>query len=142
MPNPPAPEITHGEFPFRLEYMMGGEKFVVEDVFIAEFDGFGWNAGEWRYRRWRGWIKGSGERMVLLLDDEEKRIYITVGGARYYMGDERHQGMGPLIPQITVVKNNAVGGTTISGPSDELLAQYGIELISWELSPPIVNSFR
>ena len=37
-PAPPAPEITYGEFPFRLEYEIEGERFVIEDTLIAEFD--------------------------------------------------------------------------------------------------------
>ena len=33
-PNPPAPEITYGEFPFRLEYRIEDEVYVVEDVIV------------------------------------------------------------------------------------------------------------
>jgi len=36
---PPEPEITYGEFPFRLEYEIDGERFVIEDVVIVEFMG-------------------------------------------------------------------------------------------------------
>jgi|AKZA01.1.fsa_nt_gi hypothetical protein len=31
-------EITYGEFPFRLEYEIDGERFVIEDIVIAEFE--------------------------------------------------------------------------------------------------------
>lgn len=37
-PAPPIPEITYGEFPFRLEYEKNGERFIIEDTIIAEFD--------------------------------------------------------------------------------------------------------
>ena len=38
-PNPPTPEITYGEFPFRLEYRIADEVYVVEDVIVCEYDG-------------------------------------------------------------------------------------------------------
>ena len=41
-PAPPLPEITYGEFPFRLEYELNEKLHVIEDTLIVEFDGF-WN---------------------------------------------------------------------------------------------------
>jgi len=136
----PTPEITYGEFPFWLEYTIDGKTIIVEDVFIAEFQGFNWNLGLGGHRVWSGWIESSGEEMVFILEDGSKRIYATVGGARYYMGDW-HQTDEPFTPRIIVVISDDRGGTLTSG-REELFEEYDIELISWELSPPIVNSFR
>ena len=44
-PDPPMPEITYGEFPFRLVYELNGEQIVIEDIIICEFDGFGMGGG-------------------------------------------------------------------------------------------------
>ncbi|WP_336297944.1 hypothetical protein [Aneurinibacillus uraniidurans] len=44
-PNPPRPEIIYGEFPFRLEYEINGQRKVIENILICEFDGFGANEG-------------------------------------------------------------------------------------------------
>ena len=140
LPNPPRPAITHGEFPFWVEYEIDGERFVVEDVFIAEFDGFGRNLGQGAYRRWNGWLKGSGSDAVLLLVDGEKRIYATVGSAEFYMNDERWPRERPLIPRLIITLPNEQGGIRTSS-SEELFEPYNIRLVDWQLSEPIVNSF-
>ena len=38
--NPPAPEITYGEFPIKVTCEINGEIKVIEDTVICEFDGF------------------------------------------------------------------------------------------------------
>ncbi|MCQ4936305.1 hypothetical protein [Anaerotignum propionicum] len=45
MPDPPVPKITHGEFPFRLEFEIDGKTVVVEDTLICEYDGVGMDEG-------------------------------------------------------------------------------------------------
>lgn len=40
-PNPPQPTIKHGQFPFRLEYELNGQRKIIEDTLICEFDGSG-----------------------------------------------------------------------------------------------------
>ena len=50
---PPSPAIRYGEFPFRLEYELNGERFIIEDTLIATFIG----------RRRGGIMEESGLRM-------------------------------------------------------------------------------
>ena len=45
-PNPPRPEITFREFPFRLEYEINGERKIIKDTLICQFDGFGSDEGQ------------------------------------------------------------------------------------------------
>ena len=53
-PDPPRPEITYSEFPFRIEYEINGELVVIEDAVICEFDGFqpNWSGGD-KTRKWK-----------------------------------------------------------------------------------------
>ncbi len=37
-PNPPKPEITHGEFPFELVYEIDGEIITVKDTYVNLMD--------------------------------------------------------------------------------------------------------
>ena len=138
-PNPPRPEITYGEFPFRLEYSVGEEVFVVEDTFIAQFDGFGQNEGVGKYRRWVGWLANGGGTMVHVLTDGHWDMYITVGNAQYYMNDQLHPWPNPLSPNIIDV---FTGRGLYNPRREELIEKHQIELINWEFSDPIVNSFR
>ncbi|MFA8307240.1 YdgA family protein, partial [Paenibacillus alvei] len=36
-PDPPRPEITYGEFPFKLVYEINGERKVIQDTVICEY---------------------------------------------------------------------------------------------------------
>ncbi|WP_350339123.1 hypothetical protein [Paenibacillus polymyxa] len=38
--NPSRPEITYGKFPFRLEYEINGQRKVIQDTLICEYDGW------------------------------------------------------------------------------------------------------
>ena len=139
-PRPLEPTITRGEFPFRIDYKIGEEKFTVKDTFIAEFDGFGWNAGHGRYRLWRGWIKGSKESNLLLISDDIRKVYVFVGNAEFYMNDERWPIERPFTPHIFMVKIEGVESSIMF--EEELMKEYSIKIIEYSFSEPIINSFR
>ena len=139
LPRPPHPEITSGEFPFRIEYEIDGETFVIEDVFIAEFDGFGRDTAQGVFRRWNGWVASTGESRLLLMVDGTRRIYVTVGTADFYMNDEISPLRRPFIPVLSIMETDVTKRFRYT--REELLEQHNITLIDWELSNPIVNSF-
>jgi len=135
-PNPPRPEITYGEFPFRIEYEVYGELMVLEDVVICEFDGFRLS-GPNRLRSWKKRLASGAEEAVLLVTNSGTLLYCNTKSAPYYMG-EFNGNAG----------NTQLGAVIRSGSRDraisnsELYDTYGIRLISWEFSPPIENSYR
>lgn len=134
--NSPKPEITYGEFPFRLEYKIDGEHVIVEDTVICEFDGFDWNEGLGKHRNWKTSLKNSGNKAVLITEDEERKVYCFVGDAEYYMGDETYPEPRPLKPRLyceELTDNHFLGTLSL---------KYKVELLSWEFSEPIVNSFK
>lgn len=139
-PDPPLPEITYGEFPFRLEYEVNGERFVVEDTVICEYDGIGMNEAQGKYRKWKSYLASNKkEDSVLLLTDEERKIYCFVGSAEYYMNDETYPEQRPLSPRVYAIR------LTENSPmpnQEGLLDMYNVKLISWNLEEPITNSFK
>ena len=139
LPNPPKPEITYGEFPFRLEYEINGKRIIVEDTFVCEYDGIGINEGEGKFRKWKGYLSSNGGDSVLLVTDDTRMIYLFVGSAEYYMGDEKYPEKRPLTPRIYMVKLSDMDTSIFS--QDELLDYYNIKLISWSFTEPIVNNF-
>lgn len=137
-PNPPKPEITYGEFPFRVEYSIDNEIFVIEDVLVCEYDGVDWNEGVGKHRIWKGTFKNTGEEELLVLTDGDTKIYCSVGGADYYMGDKEYgEPYDPKFYYVTSFENG-----TVSGGADDLLDKYKIELLDWQLSEPIENKFE
>ena len=146
-PDPPRPEITYGEFPFRIEYEINRELVIIEDSAICEFDGFqvNWGGGD-KTRKWKVSF-ASGRKSQLsknhayLLIDEANQIYIALGYGEYYMGDDNYTG-GLLHPTYKAIKRFGNDWQLIKIEPYELLNTYGIKIISYEFSPPIVNSFK
>lgn len=154
-PDPPKPEITYGVFPFRLEYEIDGEIVVVEDTLICEYDGVGWNEGVGKHRKWKESLASGNKEVLLLQIDDTKSVYYSVGNSKYYMGDEK---------KYTETENTETENTEIEYTSkfnhayvveidgritrtsmisdSELLKRYGIKLISWDYTKPIVNIFN
>jgi len=147
-PNPPRPEITYGEFPFTLVFELNGEEKVVEDVLIVEFAGItSFNGGHSRSRHWNYRFE-SGDRLITLLRIDETTVIhsptISMFSVGYYMGDA---GSPIEISQFASRHNserdpNFIGGGGYLINPEELLDVYGIRIISWEIAPPIENTFR
>jgi hypothetical protein len=140
-PNPPRPEITYGEFPFRLEYEINGERKIVKDTIICEFDGFGSDEGRGKYRKWKEKLASGNERITLLKVNDTKEIFFSPGTPEYYMDDLESRKSGSSFPDAIFIEKD--GRITTSGliTADELLKEYNIKLISWDAKQPIKNNF-
>jgi len=143
-PNPPRPAITYGEFPFALVYELNGEEKVIEDVLIIEYNGIFVHGGG-RNRWWVHRLKSEDNLITLLRIDETTVIHypISMFSIGYYMGDS---GGGIGFSQ-SASRHNSQQNPTFSMEGyrinpEELLDVYGIRIISWEIAPPIVNTFR
>ena len=138
-PAPPKPAITYGEFPFKLVYELNGEEITVEDTVICEFDGFGWNEGSGKHREWKRWLASNPKEDILLID-ETNEIYVNIGSPEYYMGEEGDYTLNFWVFRIEIPPNGKVRWDILES-EDELFKIYGIRIISYEFSDPIVNSF-
>lgn len=67
-PPPPSPKIKHGKFPITLEYEINGQKRTVNDTFICNFDGYGSNAANLSFRKWRSYPAYHGSKITLYKD--------------------------------------------------------------------------
>lgn len=138
--NPPEPEITYGEFPFRLEYSVDNEIFVIEDVLVCEYDGVDWDEGNGKHRAWKEYFKNTGEDDLLILTDGDTKLYWSIGKAEYYMDDLKYTVREPFTPSVYYIEE--YDDISVSGGAEELLNKYKIELIDCQLSKPIENKFE
>lgn len=137
--DPPLPEITYGEFPFKIEYEINGELVVIEDTVICEFTGFKFSwGGEGKMRQWKSHLASGrqGNYLLLRIVDGINDLYCNVRDPAYYMGESSRGFYDNEKPPGSFLKN----GPVLS--SQELFDKYGIRFISWEFSPPIENKFR
>ncbi|MCC3381765.1 hypothetical protein ACFQ5D_02480 [Paenibacillus farraposensis] len=141
-PNPPQPEITYGKFPFRLEYEINGQRKVIQDTLICEYDGIGSNEGQGKYRKWKERLASGNEKITLLKVNNTKEIYYSPGSANYYMGDlGDSRKYEHFFPDALLIEKNGIGTSNGIILADELLDKYHIKLISWDYTPPIKNNF-
>jgi len=159
-PNPPKPKIKYGEFPFKLVYEKDGEEITVEDTLICEFDGFEANAAAGKYRNWKSRLASGNEKILFHYDENTEsvwssekaltqEIYYKTEAAWYLMGDFEEDDVEfydykPSFPNASASESYERGVTSPGGvlKADLLLSRFGIKLISWEIAPPIENSFR
>ena len=139
-PAPPQPIIQTGEFPFELTYKLNGELYTVKDVYVCNYEGIGVDEGNGKYRKWSGYIKGSGESAIFVTEDSDRKIFCFVGDAEFYMNDEQYPEERPLTPRLYDVKKNV--NIMNSFNHDEIVAIYNVEIVSWKFSEPIDNSFE
>lgn len=144
LPAPPRPEIIYDEFPFRLEYEINGQRVVLKDTLICEYDGIGINTGSGKYFKWKEHLASGNERVTLLKISNTQEIYYRVGHARYYMGVQG-EGIGYIhsFPDASLLDTSEnVGYYESTVTAEELFNKYNIELISWDYTEPISQKRR
>lgn len=149
-PNPPAPEITYGEFPISVTYEVDGEIGVVEDTVICEFDGFENLGSAGNYRKWKSHLKSGNENFGFfpIRDDGTMlEVGISIGSPNYYMGDfeqskeEYERVMADEgYRRYVEWKNGVLTGNSYS--KDEVWEMYKFKIIDIKYSLPIQNSFK
>lgn len=135
-PNPPTPEVEYGEFPFYLEYEINGKIIQVEDKVICEYAGIGFGDNG-KFLKWKKWVASTGNEDLLLLSDDNKKIFYTVGNADYYMGEKQEESLKPQI-----YMNEYKNSITISSADPVELEKYNIKILDYKFSQPIKNQFR
>jgi len=87
-------------------------------------------------RAWKSrFAKGDQGNFLLIATVNETQLYCNVGHAGYYMGEGGSYHSDTRPPGIF----------TKYGPvltPQESFDKYGIKIVYWEFSPPIVNSFK
>ena len=144
---PPAPEVIYAEFPFFLEYVYQGNKHVVNDSLICEFDGYGFNEGTGsKFRKWKAKLNSGKDRITLLVSDDKEIYYFPIDSrlAGIYMGDRQFYtgGQGNTFPNAWISAHPREKQTTgYIITAKDMKEQYSLELINWHISKPILNSF-
>lgn len=151
-PSPPKPEIAYGEFPFKLTYELNGEIKIIEDIIVCEFDGFKSLGEAGKYRKWKQYIKSTGNEYIQLLKvSDDLELFYSPESAEHYMGDPKYSNDSVVynaqpkteFKSIEYAKTNDDGTITYSAfLTDEAYSQYRLRMIDWDPSEPIQNSFK
>lgn len=163
-PNPPCPQIKHGEFSFKLEYELKDERKTIEDILICNFDGFDVNAlGGPKRRTWKEQYKNEQNNelyafriedpnyngykyvepkynQIVLQNIDQYKIVFSTASAEYFLGEPEYKGT-PEMPYIQVY-DTSIGYYKDPEQSKEFLDELNFKVIEWYCDPPIKNTFK
>lgn len=148
--NPPAPEVTYGEFPISVTYEVNGEIKAITDVVICEFDGFENRGSAGKYRKWKAYLKSGDNNFGFFpigRDGITLEVGIFIGSPNYYMGDfeqskEAYESMMADDRYRKYVEWKNGVKTEQSFSKEEIWERYRFKIIDIQYSPPIQNSFK
>ena len=155
-----SPSIENGEFPFRFVCKINGETHVIEDTVICEFDGFDYSAlALTKPRSWKEKLKSEDGRILITEEyntnsvlepkriNEKSEIVLCFGMGAYYMSDPNGTSLIHGKPHICYGETYSQGSkithmdaTPMSNARAKKL--LGLEIIEWNFSEPIKNTFE
>lgn len=143
---PPKPQIVQEEFAFTLVYEINGERKVIEDTLICEFDGIGVDEGRGKYCKWKSRL-ASGNTAIRLWEEEKEggvkqEIYYNYAPPGYYMGDPYYKDGNRFNYSDVVLKKESSDISEEFISEKKLLNKYNIQIISWECEEPVKNVFE
>ena len=111
----------------------------MEDTLICKYDGIDTSISYGKSIKWKKYLASNKKEsdILLLRIDDKTGVYYSTGHPEYFMG------VGGTAYFSIFDQYKSGTSTSSSGVStDELLEKYGIIIISWEYSDPIVNTFK
>ena len=135
-----VPQIKEARFDFSVTYEINGEVKTYSGVYVCKYDGVNTTflgSGI----RWKGYIENEKEIDVPVQTNEDGVIYINFGlSPEYFMGDP-YDYAAPT-PNLFLVYNDIDPDSMYVTGEEDVIAGYGVKLISWEYADPIENSYK
>ena len=136
----PRPEIKEGRFNISVTYEYNGEIKTVTGVYVCEYEGVTWyNVNRDPFVNWKesfeGDIKYGGILPICNTDDGGEIFISLLLYPEYFMGDPDYADYTPIIRAELWYPDEQIDDA-------ERIAEYGVELISYEYDEPIENTFK
>lgn len=144
------PEITESKFNFSVTYELNGEQKTISGVYACKFEGVSVSFGATRI--WEGEIENSNiedENRYEIASNKDIVVYLDLGLIpEYFMSDPAYVPEGNVDSNGVPMPSLFVVNVDISQPmlsydaEQQLLADYGAKIISYEYDKPIENVYR
>ena len=139
----PVPEIKEGRFDFSVTYEINGEEKTYAGVYVCRYDGaYKKLAGKGIY--WKGYIENDDNGGVIpIQNNEDGVIYIDLYFVpEYFMGDPDAILYDVPAPALYMVYHSDNPDEASYATEEEVIANYGIRIISYDYADPIENTFE
>ena len=138
------PTITYAEFDFSIAYKSNNIVYEYSDSKICSFDGFMYGGGE-KTRKWKSYYKSEPEsgRIILQMIDDQLELCLSLPPASYLMGDPNFKNEHLVeIPRIYLFDREKGYSIYQKDKVNRVLEEINFEIVSWECTPPLKNSFK
>ena len=146
---PTTPDAT---FPFRIEYTIDGESFVIEDTLVIEFVSSNFMASVGHSFQWHRWLVSDPSNdgfsiQLLALDDEvNTTVNYSLAGNEFLMGRDTwpdwHADNPTYILFDDPTENRPDWRSRRQVNATFLYDNFGLVITHFEMAPPIENSFE
>ena len=135
----PRPEVKEGRFNISVTYEHDGELKEASAVYICEYKGIAWTLEAQPYVNWKESFEGDitdGGVISICNTDDGGEIFISLLlYPEYFMGDPDYAEYTPNVRAELFYDDEQIDDA-------EIIAEYGVKLISYECDEPIENSFK
>lgn len=143
-PDLPRPEVKEGSFNISVTYEHDGEIKVASAVYTCKYRGVAWTMEASPYINWKTSIEGDLNEeatfSVCTTDDGGEIVIALLLYPEYFMGDPAWTDYEPLY-DVGIYYYAEDGTVKESSTDPELVAEYGVKLISVEYDKPIENTY-
>lgn len=136
----PRPEIEEGRFNISVTYEHNGEIKTAKAVYVCEYDGIVWyNPNRDPFVEWKesfeGDIKDGGVIPICNTDDGGELFISLLLYPEYFMGNPKYADYTPIVQAELFYPDEQINDV-------EIIAEYGVRLISFECDDPIKNTYK
>ena len=135
----PRPEVKEGRFNISVTYEHDGELKEASAVYVCEYKGIAWTLEAQPYVNWKESFEGDitdGYVIPICNTDDGGEILISfLLRPEYFMGDPEYADHIPTVKAELLYEDDQID-------DPEIIAEYGVRLISYEYDEPIENSFK
>ncbi len=140
--DPDAPVVSCADFPITVTYEHDGEIKTVHDTLVCQFDGYVWESSDFlTHRKWSFHLEG-GRFIPLFQGNANYGAVLSVDcSAAWMMGDEEEAPVAGGEPCYQIGVKFADSEKFHPCDEDEIYRDMGIRVLSFEVAPPIENTF-
>ena len=138
----PMPDVKEGRFDFTVTYEIDGEVKAYSGVYVCKLDGvLATLVGS--SLEWEGYIENEEETDIPIKTNEDGVIYINLGFfPEYFMNDPSAACYEAPKPNLFMIYHTGTPDALDITGEEEVIAEYGVRLISYEYASPIENTFE
>ena len=138
----PMPEVKEGRFNFSVTYEVSGEQKTYSGVYVCKYQGVVVTLVG-GHIEWEDYVENENDVDIPIHTNDDGVIYINLGFfPEYFMSDPYADTYNKPSPNLYMVYNDSEPDSLNITSDEEVIANYGVKIISYEYADPIENNYE